>query len=160
MKTYERVIGHLVVEVRNNNPAPLAQYADQVRDLNARGWRDGKISEELGISVKQVEGIRRRHGIESLGRGRPSKAANAMLDHAPAAARPVADPDASANARWCAMLAKADEVTWTLMRNAVCKVLKVDPRIGDEGLLVAAQHDRRSAEELANAYLLRIGRSS
>jgi hypothetical protein len=41
------------------------------------------------------------------------------------------------------------------MRDVVRDVLRVGDRVGDVGLIVAAQQDPRTAEELAGSYLLR-----
>jgi len=52
--------------------APASQVVDTVRSLAARGWPDGRIGAEVGLSRGGVQSLRQRHGIAGRRTGRPS----------------------------------------------------------------------------------------
>lgn len=119
----------------------------RVAELAAEGRYDYEIADEVGLTTAQVAGIRARHQIPA---GRPR-------GRRPARPKPMEiPPDATANARWCLMLAEANATTWHAMRRAVCKVLKISAHVIDETMIAAAQQDPRTADELASAYLLAL----
>lgn len=151
---YGRVVNGRVVEARMTPRHSLKGFAPKVAELAGQGKFDGEIADELGLTKAQVQGIRARHHIGAAngpGRGPvrvPVRAPLPLLD------LPSGSP---ANARWCALLAAADERAWLGMRRAVCKALRVPSRISDETMIVAAQQDPRTPDELADAYLLALG---
>jgi hypothetical protein len=137
--------------------APITEsYADRVRALAGKSMSDPQIGRELGLTKKQVERVRRANGIEAGGKPGGQPGSRWSDDDPPLCdrRRSVADPD-SAQGRWVAMLEAASGSEWMVMRDVVRDVLRVGDRVGDVGLIVAAQRDPRTAEELAGSYLLR-----
>lgn len=128
--------------------SPLDRHAPTVRELTGQGRSDLEIAEELGLSRDQVRRIRRRHRIPCG----PTTGGQPMRPVPPALPVPYALSNLAA---WTRMLAAADAVQWRRMRAAVCQVHRLGTGCGDEALIVAAQKDRRTAEQLAEAYLLR-----
>lgn len=124
----------------------------RVAELAAAKWGDREIGAEVGLTKAQVAGLRARHLI-SAGRPRGAQPSHRRRDPAPMV-------DGTPYERWCALLAGADEPTWRAMRRTVCRVLRLSPDVGDEALIVAAQRDPRTAEELANAFMLAWGGGS
>lgn len=136
------------------------ELAPRVAELAARGFFDREIAAELGLSKHQVAGVRSKHKIPAgQPQGHPPSSRQPpreVVPPEPPRRRVVFVPpptDAPPNVRWCAMLDAADDTMWRAMRTAVCKVLGVSHGVGDESLLVAVQHDQRTADQLAEAYL-------
>lgn len=137
--------------------APIAEsYADRVQELAEKSMTDPEIGRALGLTKKQVERVRRANGIDAGGKPGGQPGPRWVDDDPPLCDRPrsLADPE-SAQGRWVALLEAASPSEWMWMREVVRRVLGVGERIGDVGLIVAAQKDPRTAEELAATYLFR-----
>lgn len=139
----------------------LKDMVPQIAELAEQGLYDRQIGERLGLTRVQVANLRQRNRIPAGNpASRPPKPAPFDLYDEP---EPETSPGATVeypserpnNATWCALLARADAVWLRRMRVAVCDVLRIPQGTNDEGMILAAQKDRRTAEELAGAYLLR-----
>lgn len=149
---YGRVVNGRVVETRMTPRHSLKGFAPKVAELAGQGRFDAEIADELGLTKAQVQGIRARHHIGAA--HRPGRGPVQVPVRPP---WPDLPSGSLANARWCALLATADGRMRLEMRRAVCKALRVPSSVSDETMIVAAQQDPRTPDELADAYLLAWG---
>jgi hypothetical protein len=142
-------------EEERSGPVPRPRawgllFVQRIAELAGQGLGDREIAEEMQLTKAQVFGIRTRYQIPA---GRQRGCGPVVAGPA----GPLVPSDVAPNVRWCALLAAADGRVWSGMRRAVCQALQLSTGVSDETMIVAAQQDPRSPDELADAYLLALG---
>jgi hypothetical protein len=141
-----------------------AGEALEIERLLRAGHSMVQVRAMTGRSEPTVRAVRDACGIAVHGAGRrPAPRPEPPVEGPEGGYEPSGDPCEFLHVlrpqqdRWVELLRTANPAQRERMRRAVCRVLRVAYAVTGEALAAAALADRRSAEQLAAAYLTEVG---
>lgn len=141
----------------------------EIAQLLRAGHSAAEVSRRTGRAAWTVRKVRDDLELPSASPGRPARKGAVDDDYEqldwPSRAKPWIPPagydmhaERPNQTRWLAMLTAAHPNQLERLRTVVCYVLGVPMMGSDLGMVQAAIADRRTAEELAEAYITEAGR--
>ena len=126
----------------------------EIEQLLRAGHSLQEVHRRTGRSTATVRNVRIALGLPAFGSGRGPRQDPPMVLAQP---RNVLDGERPHQGRWLELLHTANPAQLKRMQRAVCRVLGLSVFATGETLASAAIADRRTADELAAAYLVEIG---